>query len=273
LVLAKSDSRIRVLKQENRGSNISRIVGVRHARADWITFVDSDDELLEDHLKSLWAAVNEDVGIVVGGFSIVEPDGRERKFELKFRQIDNIAAIKMLLTLDHNCGLYQCWNKLYSKSLLIGSVISDDRINYGEDQIFNLRSLSNAENKAVIGIKLPTYRYLLRNGSIMRSITHRHVDDFFFLWDELESYEKKYLNSPAERLLFRNRRSIMLIDFFGVMYRAEDRQITANFIQKIEDRGWDMRAPRSDLKAILRWLKFRLRFFLAINGFFLSVLK
>ena len=46
-------SRIRYLYQENRGPSAARNLGVRHARAPWIAFQDSDDLTEPDHLEVL----------------------------------------------------------------------------------------------------------------------------------------------------------------------------------------------------------------------------
>ncbi|HSE87947.1 MAG TPA: glycosyltransferase [Candidatus Binatia bacterium] len=52
-------SRIRYLYQENRGPSAARNLGVRHARALWIAFQDSDDLSEPDHLETLYAYANE----------------------------------------------------------------------------------------------------------------------------------------------------------------------------------------------------------------------
>ena len=52
-------SRIRYLYQENRGPSAARNLGVRHARAPWIAFQDSDDLTEPNHLETLYAYANE----------------------------------------------------------------------------------------------------------------------------------------------------------------------------------------------------------------------
>ena len=50
---AKKDSRIRVLHQENAGVSAARNAGIEMAEGEYITFVDSDDELLEKCISLL----------------------------------------------------------------------------------------------------------------------------------------------------------------------------------------------------------------------------
>jgi len=47
----RRDSRLRCWRHANRGPAASRNALLRHARGEWIVFLDSDDELLPDHLS------------------------------------------------------------------------------------------------------------------------------------------------------------------------------------------------------------------------------
>ena len=55
-------SRVSYLYQENRGPSAARNHGVRHAKAPWIAFQDSDDLSKHDHLATLYAYANEHPG-------------------------------------------------------------------------------------------------------------------------------------------------------------------------------------------------------------------
>ena len=50
-------SRLKYFYQSNRGASSARNLGVRHARAPWIAFQDSDDLSLPNHLASLYGYV------------------------------------------------------------------------------------------------------------------------------------------------------------------------------------------------------------------------
>ena len=45
---AKRDGRIRVFQQKHKGVGAARNLGMRHARGEWVTFLDADD-LLPTH--------------------------------------------------------------------------------------------------------------------------------------------------------------------------------------------------------------------------------
>jgi glycosyltransferase involved in cell wall biosynthesis len=61
-ILAPYHSRLRYIYQANSGPSPARNVGVRHARAPWIAFQDSDDLSEPDHLATLYAHANEHPG-------------------------------------------------------------------------------------------------------------------------------------------------------------------------------------------------------------------
>ena len=56
-VLERYGSRLKYLYQCNGGASSARNLGVRHARAPWIAFQDSDDLSLPNHLASLYGFV------------------------------------------------------------------------------------------------------------------------------------------------------------------------------------------------------------------------
>jgi glycosyltransferase involved in cell wall biosynthesis len=65
-LLQSYPSRVSCLYQENRGPSAARNLGVRHARAPWIAFQDSDDLSKPDHLSTLcaYAAEHPECGLV-----------------------------------------------------------------------------------------------------------------------------------------------------------------------------------------------------------------
>lgn len=50
---AKTDNRFRVIHKQNSGLGSTRNVGIENSQGDWITFVDSDDEIHPDYLSIL----------------------------------------------------------------------------------------------------------------------------------------------------------------------------------------------------------------------------
>lgn len=74
---ADRDPRFRVITQANAGVSVARNSGIKHARYDWLLFVDGDDWLLPRHLERMTAALRKDPALdgVYCGWCWVSPDG------------------------------------------------------------------------------------------------------------------------------------------------------------------------------------------------------
>lgn len=64
IVKSLTDPRVHLIEQENGGPSKARNTGVKHAKGDWIVFLDADDELLPGALKRFRCAIED-----ISGFS------------------------------------------------------------------------------------------------------------------------------------------------------------------------------------------------------------
>ena len=65
-LFAKYDSRIKIIKQENAGPSKARNTGLKEAKGQYISFIDSDDWVDEDFLEKLYNSAknnNADISI------------------------------------------------------------------------------------------------------------------------------------------------------------------------------------------------------------------
>lgn len=65
---AAKDSRIRVFHKENGGVSSARNMGLNNAQGEWITFVDSDDYLIEHSGFNLLARTDIEADLIVYSF-------------------------------------------------------------------------------------------------------------------------------------------------------------------------------------------------------------
>ena len=142
---AKEDARIRVFHQENQGITKTRNRGIKEARGEFITFIDNDDELVEDIMeKSCSYAKKYRADIVKFGYRVEEdfPNGAK---EVR----DNCIKQQLIITREQ-CGeeyqnIYRSgyfnmiWNGIYRRTLFEDKkLMFDESVIMGyEDWIFN----------------------------------------------------------------------------------------------------------------------------------------
>lgn len=85
IVASYSDSRIRLLHQENSGPNEARNRGIKESRAEWLAFLDADDEYFFNFLDKMHSEIvkNQDIGFAFSNYLYTGIDGCTRKMTKK----------------------------------------------------------------------------------------------------------------------------------------------------------------------------------------------
>ena len=155
----KKDNRIRIISQENGGLSKARNVGVAHAQAELITFIDSDDYIhpqmfatmvpyLQEHNLDIISCTSTRKNVVI----------KEMIGTGKLECYDHRTAVSMGLRDDN----VSAWGKIYKKELLekvqfpVGRVFEDLGTLY---KIFN-------ECHKVGWLDYQFYHYIKRENSI-----------------------------------------------------------------------------------------------------------
>lgn len=160
----------KIIAQENKGLSNARNTGLLHAAGEYVTFIDSDDILSHNHLKLLVDGLNKfDSQIIFSRFQYVKENNRfgdkvEKTGIFKKLNYPNQLRFNGLLR-----GFVHCSSLLVSKELLTSIGLKfDETLRFGEDRIFILLLFSS--NTSVIELKKKTYKYLIRDNSIMSSV-------------------------------------------------------------------------------------------------------
>lgn len=166
----RNDERIKYIKQTNAGVSVARNYGIREARGEYISFVDSDDIVEPFGFETLVKAMSDDVDVVIAGYhnaKLVHRDSFEyiitSKFDFDSVELygkNNIFRYFFEVFDLNKCNFYFSVAKLYRKKLLSGNEFPAG-IALGEDRIFFLNLLSS-----VTGVRIIPYAgYIVVDGS------------------------------------------------------------------------------------------------------------
>lgn len=179
--LCETDLRIILIEQENHGVSFARNVGIKHAKGDYLMFIDGDDWLEKDAIcQMLLYAINSDAEIIKGSFIWRDPiHNIKRDYILAEKKYEKQEVIKMFLC-GRNipssvCGSLYKRDFIYKNNLFFNE---DEKI--GEDGIFTMKALDKAN--AVYLTSVPVYNVRVREGSASRkdivfSSEHRFADE------------------------------------------------------------------------------------------------
>lgn len=139
---ASLDNRILVISKENEGVSVTRNLGISKANGEWITFIDSDDWVERDYLKTLNDRLryNNKADWVTSGLIFRYKNGNDsvEKPEVTgcfdtHLQDEFFKIVTQRLVTSPVC-------KLYRKSLIEDNkILFKAGLSYGEDRDFNLR--------------------------------------------------------------------------------------------------------------------------------------
>lgn len=159
---ARKDNRISVLYMtENRGLSAARNAALRVAQGEFVTFVDSDDEILPNtYPKALSTLIDSGFDIAIFGVRSIWVSEKLMKDNVPKQGVVGELSPEILNELYSNSLLNYAWNKIYRKSFLVSNNISFDQDGMPcEDIIFILNCVIAKARWAMLGhIGIKYYR-------------------------------------------------------------------------------------------------------------------
>ncbi|MGM9600100.1 MAG: glycosyltransferase [Faecousia sp.] len=205
---ANTDSRVRVIHQENAGVSAARNAGIAAAEGEYIGFVDSDDWIEPEMYAKLLAQAQEaDADIVMCDATTVYDDGRTQAdtiTQLSGNRILEKSDFTPSLLLEMAGSACRCIYKSdrHSDKLRKQPLAFPLGVKFSEDRIFNLYAFGQA-NK-VSYLKESYYNRFVN----VKSAVHRFHEDYFeaykmaadgieqairYAWGNDEELQKAYL--------------------------------------------------------------------------------
>lgn len=161
----------RFIDQSNRGVGAARNAGVKEARGDYISFVDSDDLIMPNFCSYLLDII-EDADIAIAGRENYKNEKYVKSKTAPFvLSVDAIEAIKYLITGKFNSR--PVWGKLYRRNVI-------DKVSFDEKHIFEEVRYSVdtfALSRKVVFADKDLYSYRVRPGSIMTTDEEKRMKE------------------------------------------------------------------------------------------------
>lgn len=150
---SKYPRKFRIYTQKNHGVSITRNNGIKYASGDYLFFIDNDDYIEKDYIKTFVTAIKEQsVDMVIGGYERI--DFENKKVIFKRDTIDDISTKYIQLA---------PWGRVYRKEALIKNNLKFLDMNIGEDIYINI--LANLKLKVKI-INYNGYRWVFNKLSV-----------------------------------------------------------------------------------------------------------
>lgn len=195
--LSEKDSRVIVIHKENEGLSVARNVALKQASGNFISFIDSDDELRQDaYERSIHILKDTNADFLKYDYCIDKKDFYSKQAICAVLEPANQVVDKIL------CDEYgsQLWQYLFKKELWDGIISPPGRLAQDmmtlhiaasrakqtailhENLYYYFRSradnVSNSNKKKVRGTSDRAYAYWLRYAFCKENHAHRNMSDF-----------------------------------------------------------------------------------------------
>ena len=245
-----------LIKQPNLGASAARNAGIRAAKGEYLIFVDGDDALEPNALRTLYElATIDQAEMAYGCFKKVDESGKllwlyrpGKKYVGQWSSYELVDAIlkgKMLIRLGSFIITKRC--------LLDHGIYFHEGCKYGEDMEFIIKCLLNINQ--VYGTGAFIYNYFENIGSVMNKVGFERFE-FVEALKRLESHLLKGKNKDRELLE-------ALFQFFipyGILYHIDEllvKKIPVNeIISFLSSKNYDIllqAACFSDINASVAW--------------------
>lgn len=188
--LALTNSRIKVISQENKGLGGARNLGINAAIGKYILFLDADDVLNKQSFSFLKYCQDH---IIEFSAQLIMPDGQVLQ---DIKKVDSISMSGKSYSINIGFKPSAC-NKIYNRKFLISNNLNFKEKIYSEDIHFNTRAYflasSVSSNHEIIQKFTQTTNSITRNNDIQKK--QKMFDDLMFIFKDICDMKNKNSSS------------------------------------------------------------------------------
>lgn len=253
---SKQDHRVRVIHQANAGVSAARNAGLHAARGEWVTFVDSDDIVLDCFLSSLLsvASMDKQIDLAYCGYAIADNSMSIKTYRTHYYV--GVESIRQILSSTK--FLFRCspWAKLFRSSIIKENGLEfDANLQISEDRLFVYNYLLYVRGIAATS----TIGYLYGSFS-STSLKHKRVSTDMLI------YRQRTITTAAHNVIehfgmgggeaFLVSRHLVLILFElirNVYYDSGTSSVTVIRQKELFDELFDVQLYKQNLEGDRRW--------------------
>lgn len=256
-----------IISQENKGLSGARNTGLRNAKGDYVWFVDSDDWIENNCLKSIVNEINKfksDIywlgHDVVANNKVIDtfiPDTLEKP----------VTGEDFFVNYLEN--QFYIWKFVYKRAFLLENDLTFYEGILYEDLEFTPRTLH--VSKTCFTLPSVYYHYLMRDGSIINNVKPKNIADRFFICEKiLDTIE----NTKVSKGYYETCYEIIARNILGTLKMAIRSNvklptIAKGIVEKIEVKPFLNKKLKRELKII----KFNLNAYYTLNKIGYKVYK
>lgn len=218
--IKQMDSRVKVIHKENGGLGFARNSGLEAATGEYVTFIDSDDWISQDHIENLYIeAKNNHSDVVIGAHTSVDSNGYQKTYAASLEKKlyfgkDIITAIVLPIIgtepacpQDIQLDTSSCMN-LYRMAIIRQNNLRflSEKVAIAEDLYFNIDFFCHAQIISVINEF--GYYYFENADSISRKYDPKRFERTIRYYEIIKARIAQY--GLEEHAFYRAERSFLL---------------------------------------------------------------
>ncbi len=175
---------LQIITQFNQNAAIARNRGIEYITKGFVLFLDSDDYLERNVIsKMVFAIENDETDMVIGGYTDLFSDGREKKYRLS----SNILNLSGVMGLSKESPVPS--NKLFKYEIIKKNNLFFDNVRIGQDVNFYLKYLIHCKTVSCIDENIYFHRVM---DTAMSKRISLDIIDVCKAFEYIEEYYKKH---------------------------------------------------------------------------------